>query len=170
MSRAKPPSSFSDAVFLGLIGALAALGALVWAWGGVAGAVFGHGWPRLGAGQLPMVIFRLPARLADPAQAWPRGARRLLPSPVGAYAALALVAGIVWAAILATARSGVATRLLGGPPRGARWAANGDLRRLRSARPRSHGAAGRLTLGRYRGRLLRAEERHALVAFGPPQS
>jgi len=30
--------------------------------------------------------------------------------------------------------------------------------------------AGRLTLGRHRGRLLHAEARHALVAFGPPQS
>ena len=29
---------------------------------------------------------------------------------------------------------------------------------------------GRLTLGRYRGRLLHAEQRHALIAFGPPQS
>jgi type IV secretion system protein VirD4 len=29
---------------------------------------------------------------------------------------------------------------------------------------------GRLALGRHRGRLLHAEERHALVAFGPPQS
>jgi type IV secretion system protein VirD4 len=35
---------------------------------------------------------------------------------------------------------------------------------------RAAGGAGRLTLGRYRGRLLHAEERHALVAFGPPQS
>ena len=32
------------------------------------------------------------------------------------------------------------------------------------------GRHGRLTLGRHRGRLLHAEERHALVAFGPPQS
>ncbi|MBO0769573.1 MAG: type IV secretory system conjugative DNA transfer family protein, partial [Solirubrobacterales bacterium] len=30
--------------------------------------------------------------------------------------------------------------------------------------------AGRLALGRHRGRLLCAESRHALVAFGPPQS
>src|SRR5439155_5687875 len=48
---------------------------------------------------------------------------------------------------------------------GARWAAAGELRRLRGT-----ARAGRLTLGRYHGRLLHAEERHALVAFGPPQS
>jgi type IV secretion system protein VirD4 len=63
---------------------------------------------------------------------------------------------------------------------GARWARQRELRALRSkdrrpgrvlqrmGRTRSHG--GRLTLG-YRGlRLLRAEARHALVVFGPPQS
>ncbi|MGH2916047.1 MAG: type IV secretory system conjugative DNA transfer family protein, partial [Solirubrobacteraceae bacterium] len=32
------------------------------------------------------------------------------------------------------------------------------------------GTGGRLVLGRHRGRLLYAEPRHALVAFGPPQS
>src|SRR5204862_5940756 len=48
---------------------------------------------------------------------------------------------------------------------GARWAAGGELSRLRGSR-----RAGRLTLGRYHGRLLHAEQRHALVAFGPPQS
>ena len=50
---------------------------------------------------------------------------------------------------------------------GARWAA-----RERPARaPQRHASSGgRLALGRHRGRLLHAEERHALVAFGPPQS
>jgi type IV secretion system protein VirD4 len=48
---------------------------------------------------------------------------------------------------------------------GARWEGVGDLRALRGS-----GTVGRLTLGRHRGRLLHAEERHALVAFGPPQS
>ncbi|MFZ0041910.1 MAG: type IV secretory system conjugative DNA transfer family protein, partial [Solirubrobacteraceae bacterium] len=48
---------------------------------------------------------------------------------------------------------------------GARWAGPRELRALRG-----RSSAGRLALGRYRGRLLHAEERHALVAFGPPQS
>jgi type IV secretion system protein VirD4 len=48
---------------------------------------------------------------------------------------------------------------------GARWAGRDDLRPLHR-----HRGAGRLTLGRRRGHLLRAEQRHALVAFGPPQS
>jgi type IV secretion system protein VirD4 len=48
---------------------------------------------------------------------------------------------------------------------GARWATGRELRALHGA-----GHAGRLALGRGRGRLLHAEQRHALVAFGPPQS
>ncbi|HEY5428258.1 MAG TPA: type IV secretory system conjugative DNA transfer family protein, partial [Solirubrobacteraceae bacterium] len=48
---------------------------------------------------------------------------------------------------------------------GARWASGAELRALHGG----HGA-GRLALGHARGRLLKAEERHALVAFGPPQS
>ncbi|HTW11559.1 MAG TPA: type IV secretory system conjugative DNA transfer family protein [Solirubrobacteraceae bacterium] len=64
---------------------------------------------------------------------------------------------------------------------GAHWARGRDLRvlhrRLRASarsRPRTAaqatGGSGRLVLGRHRGRLLYAERRHALVAFGPPQS
>jgi type IV secretion system protein VirD4 len=47
---------------------------------------------------------------------------------------------------------------------GARWARHRDLT------PLAGRGAGRLALGYNRGRLLRAEQRHALVAFGPPQS
>jgi type IV secretion system protein VirD4 len=56
----------------------------------------------------------------------------------------------------------------GGGRRTARWASSLDLRILRaSAR---HRDSGRLALGRHHGRVLHAESRHALVAFGPPQS
>ncbi|MDE3131107.1 MAG: type IV secretory system conjugative DNA transfer family protein [Acidobacteriota bacterium] len=60
--------------------------------------------------------------------------------------------------------------------RGARWARHRDLRVLhgrggsRRAAGEASRQAGRLALGYHRGRLLRAEQRHALVAFGPPQS
>ena len=60
--------------------------------------------------------------------------------------------------------------------RGARWAKRTDLAvlgRRRSADGPGGGAsrsAGRLALGYHGRRLLRAEHRHALVAFGPPQS
>jgi type IV secretion system protein VirD4 len=51
---------------------------------------------------------------------------------------------------------------------GERWARSSDLRPLRSAL--GGGGGGRLVLGRQGGRPLYAERRHALVAFGPPQS
>lgn len=60
---------------------------------------------------------------------------------------------------------------------GARWARGGELSvlsdRRRAGRRKSEQKsrpAGRLALGYHGRRLLRAENRHALVAFGPPQS
>jgi type IV secretion system protein VirD4 len=142
-----------------LIGAAAGICGLVWLWGGLAGALFGDGWPRTGGADLLAVLVRLPARLSDPARAWPAPARAGLPGPGGFYAALGLVAGLTWFPVRLVVRGGSRE----GP--GARWARQADMRRLRS-----RDRAGRLTLGRHGGRVLRAEGRHALVAFGPPQS
>jgi len=155
----------SDGVMLALVGLALALVLSLWLWGGIAGALFGAGWPRVSAGQLLDVLIRLPVRLAHPASAWPAGARARLPGAAGCYAALALLAGAVAAAVAGAVRIGLPTALRGGRSSGARWAGLGELRQL-------HGSAraGRLGLGRYRGRLLTAEQRHALVAFGPPQS
>ncbi len=157
-------AEISDAAVLAIIGGVAGLAAMVWLWGGLAGALFGHGWPRVSAGQLPAVMVRLPARLAHPAAAWPRGVRALLPDAGRFYATLGLLAGCVAALLAAAARSGILARPARRPA-GARWAGAGELRAL-------HGRArtGRLALGRCHGRLLYAEQRHALVAFGPPQS
>jgi type IV secretion system protein VirD4 len=150
-----------DVAVLIVIGCALALGALLWLWGGLAGLLFGAGWPHVSASDLPAVLIRLPTRLGDPARAWPPAARHGLPGPVGFYATLAFLA----AGALAVARAG-AWRLFRGSTAGARWAVGGDLRPLR----RRGQATGRLTLGRHHGRLLHAEQRHALVAFGPPQS
>jgi type IV secretion system protein VirD4 len=157
-------AGISDAAMLAMIGGAGALAAAVWLWGGLAGLLFGRGWPRVGAGQLPGVLVRLPSRLAHPAAAWPGDARGLLPGAAGFYGALVLLAGLTAALIAAASRAG-ALAWLGRRSAGARWAGAGELRAL-------HGRArtGRLALGRCRGRLLYAEERHALVAFGPPQS
>jgi type IV secretion system protein VirD4 len=155
----------SDAAMLALIGAGVAVCGFVWAWGGIAGSVFGGGWPALGAGQLLGVLVRLPTRLDHPAQAWPVTARSELPGAGGFYAALALLATAAVSGVTLLMRRG-ASRLLRGRHPGARWADVSDLRVLRR---RSHDS-GRLALGRHGGRLLHAERRHALVAFGPPQS
>jgi type IV secretion system protein VirD4 len=162
--RDERPGGVSDAALVALLGVPATLAAAVWLWGGLAGALFGRGWPRVGAGQLAMVLTRLPGRLSHPAGAWPRGARGLLPGAGGFYGALAVLATCAAVLVAGAARAGLLSRL-GRRPWGTRWASRGELRML-------HGRArtGRLALGYCRGRLLHAEERHALVAFGPPQS
>jgi type IV secretion system protein VirD4 len=159
--------SVSDTVLVALIGSVAAVAAGLWLWGGVAGVLFGTGWPHVGASALLGVLIRLPSRLSDPARAWPPGVRHGLPGAGGFYAALALLAGAVGATALIVARGGgrAFSRVAGN---GARWAGAAELRTLRSA-ARSR-RTGRLVLGRRGGRLLYAEHRHALVAFGPPQS
>jgi type IV secretion system protein VirD4 len=163
MTGDRSSSGLSDAGMLAIVGMALTLGVAVWLWGGLAGTLFGGGWPRISLRQLLGVALRLPGHLGDPANAWPPGVRRRLPSPAGFYAALGMLA-VLAAMVVAAARAGL-TAAFRRRRSGARWAGSGELAALRgSAR------AGRLALGRYRGRLLHAEQRHALVAFGPPQS
>jgi type IV secretion system protein VirD4 len=154
----------SDTVMLALIAGAAALAAAVWLWGGLAGVMFGGGWPHIAAGQLPAVMVRLPSRLGHPAAAWPPDVRAQLPDATGFYGALIVLAAATAATVAGAGRAGLLASLGRSSP-GARWARAGELRAL-------HGRArsGRLALGRCHGRLLYAEQRHALVAFGPPQS
>jgi type IV secretion system protein VirD4 len=154
----------SDAAVLVAIGAVVGICGLVWLWGGLAGSLFGGGWPGTGAGQIVGVLVRLPTRLSHPAQAWPAAVRSRLPGPEGFYATLALLGAGLWRAIRLTARATASRR----PTSGARWARSSDLRTLHRGARTSRRC--RLALGRQGGRLLRAEDRHALVAFGPPQS
>jgi type IV secretion system protein VirD4 len=157
----------SDGAMIVAIGCLVGVGGALWLWGGIAGALFGAGWPNVSGAQLPGVLVRLPARLSDPSGAWPAAVRPGLPGPLGFYATLALL-GAVCTALVLLGRRAAGPGPLGRRDGGARWARAGDLRDLRSARGGRGGA--RLTLGRRGGRLLYAEQRHALVAFGPPQS
>ena len=66
MSAQRTPGA-SDGAMVAAIGCMVGVGALLWLWGGLAGALFGHGWPPVPTGQLPSVLIRLPPRLADPA-------------------------------------------------------------------------------------------------------
>jgi type IV secretion system protein VirD4 len=167
MSAPRAPG-LSDAAMVAAVGCVVGVGALLWLWGGLAGALFGHGWPPVAGGQLPSVLIRLPARLSDPAAAWPTRVRPWLPGPLGFYAALLLLASAGAAVTLFASRAIATARVGSRADRGARWARAADLRALRgSSRSRS---GARLVLGRRGSRLLWAEQRHALVAFGPPQS
>jgi type IV secretion system protein VirD4 len=156
--------SLADSVVLAAIGAAAAAGGTLWLWGGLAGALFGSGWPHIGLDQLLGIGVRLPSRLSHPADAWPAVVRSRLPGAGGFYAVLALLAGVGGIVVLG-ARQALASLHMAD---GARWARSAELRRLRGSRRTDRG--GRLVLGRRSGRLLYAEHRHALVAFGPPQS
>jgi type IV secretion system protein VirD4 len=154
----------SDVTMLAIVGGAGALAVAVWLWGGLAGLLFGRGWPHVAAAQLLAVMVRLPARVTHPATAWPHDAQSLLPGAAGFYGALTVLAGLTAMLVGIASRVGLLSRP-GRRSAGARWAGAGELRAL-------HGRtrAGRLALGRCRGRLLYAEQRHALVAFGPPQS
>lgn len=174
--------NLAEPVLAVLLGGVLTLVGLVWIWAGVAGALFGSGWPSQNASQLITAALRLPAHLSQPRLAWPPTARSALPTASGYYAALVIllgaIAGAVWLVVQAHA-SGLVPRPGADERAGARWAHPGELRALYTPRalahhtPRRRGTRahhGRLALG-YRGRrLLHAEARHALVVFGPTQS
>jgi type IV secretion system protein VirD4 len=155
----------SDGVLVAAIGSAAAVCACAWAWAGFAGALFGRGWPRQSASDVLAALTHLPTRLANPAGAWPRPARSSLPGAGGFYATLAMIVFGLGVLTLIARRTGAATLLVRNR-RGASWAQAGDLRPLRSRGKRGC----RLVLGMHNGRKIYAEQRHALVAFGPPQS
>ena len=168
MSRPRStPASLSDEAVLVVIGTLVGICALVWLWGGVAGTIFGRGWPGTGGTDLLGVLERLPSHLADPAAAWPARAQSRLPGPEGFYAGLGLLAITLGGALFLTRRMAGMLPVRWGS-RGARWAAGSELRALR--RSPGGGRSARLTLGLHQGRRLYAEQRHAVVVFGPPQS
>ena len=177
----RPPSTVGGGADVAMLAAIAvAAGALtlVWLCGGLAGTILGRGWPPTsGPGTLLAVLARLPSHLADPATAWPAPARASLPGSAGLYATLAsLLAAVGGCAMLAVRVRPHLTALFAGGSDGARWASGGELRSLRMTGVfpafgnRRGRRAGRLVLGWHGGRLLYAEHRHAVIAFGPPQS
>ncbi len=60
-----------DTALLAVIGGVGTVVFLVWVWGGLAGALFGRGWPPTSVGGLLGVVLRLPEHLTDPPAAWP---------------------------------------------------------------------------------------------------
>jgi len=164
------------------LGALLGLGAIVWVWAGVAGVLFGSGWPTQSVGQLIGAVLRLPAHLSDPRLSWPPATRSDLPGAVGFYTALMLLliaaAALIWLTVSVHGSGLLAGFGIDDEQRGARWARVGELRALHVPgalarlvrRDEADASSGRLALG-YRGRrLLHAEARHALIVFGPTQS
>jgi type IV secretion system protein VirD4 len=165
----------TDTIWLTIGAVILVAGLVVWTVGQVAAVLFGAHHPMpMPAEEMAGVLRNLPGHLDDPAQAWPRSVRGMLPGPVGMYAALVLT---VWGPVLLV---GLLVRRLrphrrrGRKARGARWASLWQLRGLLVTGPRS----GRIVLGRrdrwrdlLLGKLLLAVEQcHSVLCFGPPGS
>ncbi|MGA2925046.1 MAG: type IV secretory system conjugative DNA transfer family protein [Solirubrobacteraceae bacterium] len=188
-SRARESSQLGvlELLVLGAAAAVLVLEGGLWLWAGTAGALFGSGWPHLNLDALWHALGGVARHLSDPRQGFPARVRPGLPDATGFYTALMLVVVLLGLAAAAAIMLWQHARPAGvgrSKRHGARWAGGSDLARLRrrrqrrspatratdyEGRPRVAEAQG-LSLG-YRGmRLLRAEDRHALVAFGPSQS
>jgi len=169
----------SELVLAFALGLVLGLGVLLWVSTGLAGLLFKTGWPHITTAGLTHALLAMPAHLADPRMAWPESIRSAIPGPVAFYAALALVLVTIAVLLAAVKRLHDSGTLSWGDGRtdersGARWGSARDLAALyarrRSPIGRDVKEGGRLALGFRGGRLLRAEARHALVVFGPPQS
>ena len=130
-------------------------------------SVLADGHPvALGLSDALGVLMRLPARLADPALAWPARLRLVLPGALALQLELLLSTCLVLGAV-ALVLSVVARRVRGGDrDRAARWASHGELGELHARQP----VAGRITLGEHNGRLIVAEHRVSVLGVGPAQS
>jgi type IV secretion system protein VirD4 len=172
--RASQGGEIAAAAVLGL---LAAIGFMFWAATGLSAVAFGGGWPRMTFTAIADALGGLPGHLADPRLAWPAADRARMAGPVGFYLVAGAMSLLVAAAVWGAVQHRRPRDAVGSGDGGAKWATSGELGALRSHRPgrrlqaEGHGPTDqRLGLG-YRGRrLLRAEARHALIVFGPPQS
>lgn len=160
----------NEQLYLALAAALAGLLALLWMTGGVAGVVFGAGWPSVGAADLAATAVRLPSHLGDPRAAWPTEARGAMPGTASVYISGALVAGVLAGIVLGLRRTGISAASIGIGRRRrvptARWATQRDLAPLRVSGPQR----GRLILGRSGRGLIAAEQRQSVIVFAPTET
>lgn len=153
-----------EGLALWLLGALVAVGALLWITGQLSGRLFGGSWPETRISEMGSVVAQFPHHLGDPAQAWPERVRGLIPGTVAFYGTfIAMLVPSVAIFVLLSMR----LRNRGaGSARTARWARSRDLRSLLVRRPEP----GRLILGRAEGRLVAAESRQSAIVVGPTQT
>ncbi len=144
---------------LSLLGGLAAAGIVAVEAASAVGGLFASGHPVILS--LPDAGRTLGALVAGRgSRAWPSGVRARLPGSLtaplvfGALLSALAYAAAVWAALrwLRPVRTGEA-----------RWAERGDLRKLEVRRPQP----GRVTIGRYQGRLVAAERESSTLLMGP---
>jgi type IV secretion system protein VirD4 len=114
--------------------------------------------------EMGVVLIRLFRAPGDPAAAWPKGARRLIPGPFVFYPVVAVLAVAAAAAAFAIYRVFSGLNFSGSA--GSRWATGRDLGPLKVKGP----VAGRLVLGRVGSKLIAAEARQSVIVLGPTQS
>jgi len=147
-----------------VLGAVVALGLLVWAAGQLAALMSTGQWPAMPPAQIGGVLLRLPDTLTAPAAAWPPDVAALIPGPWMFWTVFTVVAAAVGSAAWWVWRRHARRDE---QPQPAAWASRRDLRPLRVAAP----TPGRLTLGHSpHGGLLAAEARQSVIVFGPSQS
>ena len=161
------------------IGILLGATLMLWLTGQVAGFVHSGRWPVVSLSQMGSVVVQVPRHPLDPAAAWPRGARGLLPGPVLFWATFIVLLAIFAAAwVLLTAALGSVRRRISRTvvversapaadqvsPAG--WARPQLFRELYVRAP----TPWRVTLGRVNGRLVAAEPLQSVIVLGPTQS
>ncbi|HSK37428.1 MAG TPA: type IV secretory system conjugative DNA transfer family protein [Actinomycetota bacterium] len=152
---------------------------MLWLTGQVSGFINSGKWPKVSLPEMGVVVTGVPRHPLDPAAAWPRGARQLLPGPVLFWATFMVLLAILataWVYLSSMLRS--ARRRMGraivveraapsadqvGP---AGWARPQLFRELYVKGP----TPWRVTLGRVNGRLVAAQPLQAVIALGPTQS
>jgi type IV secretion system protein VirD4 len=168
-----------DQLLLMAIAILVGATFMLWLTGQVSGFVHSGHWPKVSLPEMGQVAVKVPRHPLDPAAAWPKGARRLLPGPVlfwGTFVLLLAIFAAAWVFLSAALRS--ARQRMGrsvvvkraapaadqvGPAGWARPQLFKDLY-VRAPTP------WRVTLGRVNGRLVAAEPLQSVIALGPTQS
>jgi type IV secretion system protein VirD4 len=168
-----------DQALLMLIVVLLGATFILWLTGEVSGFVHSGEWPDVSLSDMGRVVTGVPRHPLDPAAAWPKGVRHLLPGPVlfwATFMLLLVVLATAWVFLSSLLRS--ARRRMGraivverttpsgdqvGP---AGWARPQLFRELYVKAP----TPWRVTLGRVNGRLVAAQPLQAVIALGPTQS
>lgn len=179
---------FAQVVLLGGLGVLAGGSLLVLATGAVAGALFGRGAPDLALSDASSVLVALPGTLADPRQAWPVGAREVLPGQTAFFVSFTLVLALsgllVVAGVLVVSRVKQGRRrrdeAVAPPGRGRRGPATRErlgpestafaTRRDTDDLVVTGAEPGRVILGHCYGRLIATEREHSVLVVGATRS
>jgi type IV secretion system protein VirD4 len=168
-----------DQALLMILAILLGASLMLWLTGQVSGYVHSGRWPRVSLSEMGVVMVKVPRHPLDPAAAWPKTQRGLLPGPVlfwATFVILLFVLAAAWvylSAAMRTARQRIGRSIVVersapaadqvGP---AGWARPQLFRELYVRAPTSW----RVTLGRVNGRLVAAEPLQSVIAVGPTQS